>query len=231
MTTFVGRFALAATLASIGIATAAAGEPGAIAFAGLKPGDTIAEFLPQANDRSELFCASVGESGHVYSVVPPDEAPREPACANMTTQVLAPRNFHTPELHSDSDDPGWVYEYWTQRSPVESYVSPVPLDVIWVTSRYSELADLRYVHSAWLAALKPGATLIVEERLRRRDAAKVERAVTAAGFEFVARGSCGDLTLLKFRKPGGALPGRAAAAAGTRRLAALDRDDLIAGEL
>jgi predicted methyltransferase len=188
-----------------------------IAFAGLKPGDRIGEFLPPTGYWARIFCNVVGESGKVYSAVLPSEestdAPADPpasdaagaACTNVTTQVLKARNFPAPELHGDSEDPGWVYEYFSPRQPVESYAAPEPLDMIWISDTYHALhtqsfgtPNLKFVDTALLSALKSGGALIIEDHaasagsgardaqtLHRVDADQVKRELVAAGFEFV----------------------------------------------
>lgn len=189
-----------------------------IAFAGLKPGDKVADFLPGKGYFTKIFCKVVGDAGHVYAVsVPPISAANNAAiadsgmqpisddCTNVTASTLRPRSFPAPELHSDSDDPGWVYEYWAQRLPVESFVSAEPLDMIWTAENYHDLHNKRFgsprmswVNSALLIALKPGGVLIVEdhaaqagsgardtETLHRIDAQQVKEELIAAGFEFI----------------------------------------------
>lgn len=195
-----------------------------MAFAGLKPGDKVAHFLPASDYLVGLFCGVVGDSGHVYAISAPVEhaadtghAASEPlgdepaevsvgeACPNLTASVLRPRSLPAPELHSDSDDPGWVYEYWTVRRPVESFVAPEPLDLIWISDRYHALQGAAFgsaspirVGTGLLAALKPGGILMIEDyaakagsgardavALHRIDSEQVKREMVAAGFELV----------------------------------------------
>ena len=188
-----------------------------IAFAGLKPGDKVADFLPVTPYFTKIFCKVVGDSGHVYVVSVPavTDAPTDgPAarspdetCANVTALTLQSRNYPAPELHSDSDDPGWVYEYWARRLPVESFVAPEPLDLIWISESYHALHDkdfgspsLQFVGAALLTALKPGGTLLIVDhvakdgsgvraagKLHRIEPQQVSREMIAAGFEFVGQ--------------------------------------------
>ena len=182
-----------------------------IAFAGLAPGGRVADFLPVTPDFAKIFCNVVGEAGHVYVIFAPSETPADSApytrCANVTPEVLRARNFPAPELHSDSDDPGWVYEYWSLRLPVESFVASEPLDMIWISGSYHALhnpdfgtPNIRFVATAWLTALKPGGTLLIVDHVAKehsgvRDTSKLHRIepeqvikeMIAAGFEFVAR--------------------------------------------
>jgi len=181
----------------------------ALAFAEVRPGDKVADFLPSTGHLASALCQAVGSDGHVYSISAPEKPPptqsSDESCVNGTTITLRPRNFPAPELHSDSDDPGWVYEYWSQRSPVESFAAPEPLDMIWIADSYHELhlkdlgsPTIPWVNTALLLALKPGGLLIVEDfaavassdprhikRLHRIAAKQVVQEITSAGFELV----------------------------------------------
>jgi predicted methyltransferase len=188
-----------------------------IAFAGLAPGDKVADFLPLTPYFANIFCKWVGDNGHVYVISMPGAAdtpidtpaapPSDETCTNVTTEVLRSRSFPAPELHSDSDDPGWVYEYMARRSPVESFVSPEPLDMIWVWEKYHTLRSedvgspsMRFVGTTWLSALKPGGILLIADhvaragsgardtgKLHRIDVEQVRREMIAVGFEFVGQ--------------------------------------------
>ena len=210
-------------LLAILAARAAVADP-AIAFAGLKPGDKVAHFLPASGDLVRLFCGVVGDAGHVYAIsaprepladtghaaseppaAEPEDVPLGEACPSLTASVLRSRSLPAPELHSDSDDPGWVYEYWSVRRPVESFVAPEPLDLIWISDRYHALHGTAFgsaspirVGAALLAALKPGGILVIEDyaakagsgardavALHRIDSEQVKKEMAAAGFELV----------------------------------------------
>jgi len=141
----------------------------------------------------------------------PAAPPFSQACANITISSLHTTNFPAPELHSSSDDPGWVYEYWTSHLPAESFTAPEPLDVIWTSENYHDLhnkgfgsPDMSLVDQALFKALKPGGILMIEDHaaaagsgardtqtLHRIDPELVKQEVIAAGFEFI-----GESTLL-----------------------------------
>jgi len=190
----------------------------AIAFAELRPGDKVADFLPATAYFANIFCKAVGESGHVYVISPPatndagtnSKAVTSPGadCTNVTTEILRSRNYPAPELHSDSDDPGWVYEYWASRLPVESFVAAEPLDVIWIAGRYHALhgkesgsPNIQFVGVAWLAALKPGGILVIADQAARIEPDQVRREMIAAGFQPVGESRNAGQFLLRFRKP------------------------------
>jgi hypothetical protein len=142
----------------ISAAVAAAGRPAAdrqrdvnrqpaavIAFAGLKPGDKVADFLPGRGYFTKIFCTIVGEAGHVYAISAPFKRPAaasssssassvqvpDQTCSNITTIMLQGKNQSAPELYSRDDDPGAVYEYRSQRPAVENFTAAEPLDMIW----------------------------------------------------------------------------------------------------
>jgi predicted methyltransferase len=162
-----------------------------IAFASIKPGDKVADFMPDGGYFTRIFCKVVGDAGHVYVIgvtrlatapppehlpspsAPPQSAPAAPeaagACHNVTTSSLKSRLVPAPELHDDSD-PGWVYEYWSSSPAAENFRAPEPLDVIWTSGNYRDLhnkafgsPDMSRVNTALLAALKPGGLLLIED--------------------------------------------------------------------
>jgi predicted methyltransferase len=162
-----------------------------IAFASIKPGDKVADFLPDGGYFTRIICKVVGDAGHVYVIgvtrlatEPPPEhspspsplpqsapaAPEAPGtCHNVTTSTLKSHLVPAPELHDDSD-PGWVYEYWSSSPAAENFTAPEPLDVIWTSDNYHDLhnkafgsPDMSRVNTSLLAALKSGGLLLIED--------------------------------------------------------------------
>jgi predicted methyltransferase len=183
-----------------------------VTFASLKPGDKVADFMPEGGDFTRLFCQVVGDAGHVYVIGLTRLAPAPPpaesagACHNVTTSNLKSRLVPAPELHDDSD-PGYVYEYWSSSPAAENFTAPEPLDVIWASANYHDLhskvfgsPDMSRVNTALLAALKPGGLLLIEAHAAVK---QVRQAVTEVGFEFAGELHDGTdkCTVLKFRKP------------------------------
>lgn len=153
-----------------------------IAFAGIKPGDKLADFIPGRGYYTRIFCKLVGDGGHVYAISvpfkrsgpPPADKPAEAVggepCSNITTSSLKPRMVPAPELWSSSDDPGGVYEYWATSPAAENFTAAEPLDLIWTSENYHDLHNAAFgspnlltVGKALLNALKPGGILIVED--------------------------------------------------------------------
>ena len=181
-----------------------------IAFASIKPGDKVADFMPDGGYFTRLFCKVVGDAGHVYVIGVPQLAVPSASevagdCHNVTTSNLKSRLVPAPELHDDSD-PGYVYEYWSSSPAAENFTAPEPLDVIWTSGNYHDLhskafgsPDMSRVNTALLAALKPGGLLLIEAHAVKQ----LRREVTEAGFEFAGELHDGadKRTVLKFRKP------------------------------
>lgn len=156
-----------------------------IAFAGIKPGDRVADFMPGRGYFTRLLCKAVGSTGHVYAIsVPrnrpaasatpmqPSQEPAGHACDNVTAIALQMQKRPAPELWSSSNDPGEVYEYWTYSQPAENFAAPEPLDVIWTSENYHDLHNAAFgapnmyvVNLALFNALKPGGLLMVEDHV------------------------------------------------------------------
>jgi len=196
-------------------------------FAGVKPGDAIAELLPGGGYFTRIFSKAVGTGGHVYALVPapaadapadmPDFAARvkaigaEPAYANVTVVV----------------------------EPFSQLKAPVPVDLVWTSQNYHDLhnfpgLDVTVFNQMVFSALKPGGIFMILDHeaepgsgtrdsstLHRIDVETVKKEVLAAGFQLVGssdllrqpsdthsvkvfdptvRGKT-DQFILKFRKP------------------------------
>jgi predicted methyltransferase len=151
-----------------------------LAFAGLKPGDKVADFIPGDGYFTRILCKAVGESGHVYAIsVASDSTPESPPhpCSNVTASLLQASKRAAPELWSSSDDPGMVYEYWSFSPAAENFTTPEPLDLIWIAENYHDLHNEQFgapnmavVDRALLEALKPGGILMIEDHAAARGA-------------------------------------------------------------
>src|SRR5882757_9264147 len=108
-----------------------------IAFAGMKPGDKVADFMPGRGYFTKIFCKVVGDTGRVYAIaVPfnrpagsmakssapdkPATAPQGEACTNITASSLGGAASVT-------------------NAPAESFAAPEPLDLIWTSENYHDL--------------------------------------------------------------------------------------------
>ncbi len=204
-------------------------KPGeTVAFAGVKPGDKVADLLPGGGYFTRIFSKAVGAKGHVYAVVSSEMLARRPTAADAVKAIAADANYANVSV-----------------TPVvpSAFSAPEPLDVVWTSLNYHDLKIVAFgvndtvaMNKAIFAALKPGGVYIVvdhaaaagsgtrdTETLHRIDPAVVKTEAAAAGFEFagesdllkrpeddhtvrVVEGSIRGKTdqfIYKFRKPGG----------------------------
>ncbi|MBV8146400.1 MAG: class I SAM-dependent methyltransferase [Gammaproteobacteria bacterium] len=158
-----------------------------LAFAGVKPGDTVIELAPGKGYYTRLLSAVVGPKGKVYAVSsqPKPDAPpppiqalaADPHYSNVTVSLQ-----HIPEL----------------AAPASA------VDLVWTTQNYHDLHNIEGVDPAkinrvFFGALKPGGTYLVLDHaaeagsgtrdtntLHRIDEQTVKQEVTAAGFQLAA---------------------------------------------
>jgi predicted methyltransferase len=201
-------------------------KPGeAIAFAGLKPGQTIADFIPGTGYYSRIFSGVVGAKGHVYAFYPAEL-----------------KNFIKQPLPAVDQKPLAGFDNVTARvAPANDFAPPVQLDMVWISDNYHDLhdpffapADLTKINAAVFKALKSGGVYLVLDHAaeagsglrdtntrHRIDEAAVKTEVEAAGFKLVVESDAlknpadthlvaifdpsikghTDQFILKFRKP------------------------------
>jgi len=198
-----------------------------LAFAGVRPGDQIAELLPGGGYFTRLFSKVVGSAGHVYALVPapsPNAPAGTPDFAARVKALAADPNYSNISV---------VVEPFSQLK------TPVPVDLVWTSQNYHDLhnfpgLDLTVFNQLVFEALKPGGIYLILDHaaapdsgaaetatLHRIDPKTVKKEVLAAGFVFVGssdllrnstdphtakvfdpsiRGRT-DQFILKFRKP------------------------------
>ena len=192
-----------------------------LAFAGVRPGDTIIELAPGKGYYTRLLSAVVGPKGKVYALgsQPKPDAPppavvaiaADPHYGNVTVSLQ-----HFPELKL-----------------------PEGVDLVWTSQNYHDLhnikdVDVAKINHAFFEALKPGGTYFVLDHaaeagsgsrdtstLHRIDEETVKQEVAAAGFKLLGESDIlrnksdphsakvfdaeikghTDQFLLKFRKP------------------------------
>ncbi|HUA77038.1 MAG TPA: class I SAM-dependent methyltransferase [Acetobacteraceae bacterium] len=196
-----------------------------LAFAGVKPGDKIADLIPGGGYFTRLFSVAVGPKGYVYAYLPSDLDAHLKKPSPVFAIAADPHYPNVSVIHA----------------PVAKFVAPEKLDIVWTSQNYHDLhdkffgpADVPAVNKAIYDALKPGGIYIVldhaaeagsglrdTDTLHRIDEAAVKKEVEAAGFKLVAesnvlrnpadnhtlkvfdpaiRGKT-DQFILKFRKP------------------------------
>jgi predicted methyltransferase len=198
-----------------------------LAFAGVKPGDQVAELLPGGGYFTRLFSKIVGPSGHVYALVPapsPNAPPDAPDFAARVKAIAADPYYSNVSV---------IVESFSQLK------APVPVDLVWTSQNYHDLhnfpgLDVTVFDQLVFDALKPGGIYLIVDHeaepgsgtrdtatLHRIDVETVKKEVLAAGFVLVGssdllrqpgdahavkvfdpsiRGRT-DQFLLKFRKP------------------------------
>jgi predicted methyltransferase len=222
-------------------------KPAAVlAFAGVKPGDRVADFMSGGAYFTRLFSRIVGNTGHVYAFLPEEQlkncAPEETAGTRAIEHDASYANVSVV------------------TAPVARFRPPEPLDLIWVSLSFHDLydsfmgpADVGQVTQGLFAALKPGGELLVIDHvaqagsevrdtgtLHRIDPEVITRSAQMAGFRLEAhsevlrnprdthqlrvfdaaiRGRT-DQVILKFRKPLGATPAAACESSGERHVGA-----------
>ena len=200
-----------------------------IEFAGLRPGDRVADYMAGNAYFTRIFSRVVGELGRVYAFLPSEQL--EHCAPDEVAGALAVKSDpHYPNVR-------------LLVTPGAAFKAPEPLDAIWLVQGYHDLhvafmapTDVATVNRALFAALRPGGVLIVIdhvaaagagpaeiERLHRIDPAQVRRELEAAGFTLEAESALlrnpadahtlrifdpairhhTDQMVLRFRKPAG----------------------------
>ncbi len=198
-----------------------------IAFAGIKPGDTVADMLPGGGYFTRIFAKVAGPGGRVDAVVPSAMLTRVPGAADAVRAIAASPGYRNVSVLVE---------------PLGQLAAHGPYDVVWTAQNYHDLHNTALpagaaaqVDKSVFAALKPGGVYLVEDHaatagsgdrdsssLHRIDEATVKSEVEAAGFTLEAqspvlqnprddhtlkvfdpaiRGRT-DQFVLKFRKPG-----------------------------
>lgn len=164
-----------------------------VVFAGIKPGMKVVDLIPGGGYFTRIFAAVVGDKGYVYAYQP----------SNLDDYIK--NRFNVTEVTTSFLSK--PYEKYTNISlvhaPVEKFVVPEKVDLVWTSRNYHDLhdkffgpADLKLVNKAVYDALKPGGIFLVldhaaepgsglrdTETLHRIDEAAVKQEVEAAGFK------------------------------------------------
>jgi len=194
-------------------------------FAGVRPGLTVADYIPGGGYFTRIFAKAVGPKGKVLAVInaPPANAP-------------PPAN--PPPIRAVAADPAYG-NIEVVQTPLIDMKLPAPVDLIWTSQNYHDIyvrnpENGRKATKAIYDNLKPGGVFVVldhsapagtapdpADRTHRIDAALVRKEVEAVGFKFegesnVLRNPADDRTkpvfdpsirghtdqfIYKFRKP------------------------------
>ena len=159
-----------------------------LAFAGVKPGDTVVEIVPGAGYDTALLSRVVGPSGKVYAV----------DSERLFEYMPSLRESFPKFMEADPRD---NVEYSVQR--LDALSMPAQVDFFWMSMFYHDTVWLgvdraamnRYIYEH----LKPGGVYLVVDHhalagagdavtkdIHRIDAEQVRREVEAAGFRLAA---------------------------------------------
>lgn len=163
--------------------------PELVAFAKVKPGDTVVDLIPGAGYWTRLFSAVVGPKGHVYALWPNEYA------SEAVDDVTLMRKMATTAHYSNVS---------VIVQPAAQFSIPTKADVVWTSQNYHDYPDQfmgkvdpNAFDRAVFAALKPGGEFVIVDHaaeagagmrdtdtLHRIDPAIVKTQVTGAGFTF-----------------------------------------------
>lgn len=166
----------------------AARHPGEIlAFAGIKPGQKVGDFLMGGGYWTHILAPLVGAKGHVYSY--------------QAAEFIAYRAAYATE--QDAAVAGYA-NVTPSREKLSEVAFPEPLDAIVTVQNYHDLhlgfappGAAKFIASRLYAALKPGGVLLVvdhvantdpgfavPDKLHRIDPAAARAEIESVGFKF-----------------------------------------------
>ncbi|HEX7817158.1 methyltransferase [Dyella sp.] len=171
-----------------------------IAFAGIKPGDKVADVMPGGGYFTRIFSKVVGPTGHTYAIVPESIAKARPQALDPVKAIAADTAYGNVSVEVD---------------PYDRLGAPSSLDVVWTSQNYHDVYGAVSVFAvsgtsgpdqaaaldaAAFKALKPGGVYIVIDHatapgvggrdantLHRIDPSTVVAQVKAAGFVLESR--------------------------------------------
>ena len=162
-----------------------------IAFAGLKPGQRIADLIPGGGYFTRIFSGVVGPKGQVFAVATPkrpDAPPDRPEPAAAVNAIAADAHYKNVTVAVEK---------------IAELKLPEKLDMVWTSQNYHDVHNVKDIdvgafNKAVFASLKPGGIYIDIDHaaakgtgfadtatLHRSDPDAVKTEVLAAGFQFV----------------------------------------------
>ena len=159
-----------------------------VAFAGVKPGMTVAELGPGRGYYTRILAKAVGPSGKVYAIITPAQAARPGVLDGLNALVATYPNITVV----------------TTEYP--ALALPQKADLFWTTENYHDFhngptADIAGLNKVVFNNLKPGGIYYVEDhsaapgaglaatsQFHRMDEAVAKTELTAAGFKIDGEG-------------------------------------------
>jgi predicted methyltransferase len=155
-----------------------------LAFAGIAPGQRVADFIPGGGYFTRLFAEAVGASGVVYALVPPASAQRDGAPPIRAIAELQP-NVKLVQATIAKIDVGEPLDaIFTAQNYHDLHLAALKLDVAAVNAQVFNALKPGGVYVVVDHSAKPGADITVADTLHRIDQAIVRRELEAAGFVY-----------------------------------------------
>ena len=165
-----------------------------LAFAGITPGKVVVDMLPGGGYFTRIFAKAVEPGGRVYAYI------GSFGDARIKAQGKDPDNQFA-DLKMTYKNLGVIH------GPLDGFVTPEPVDVVWTSQNYHDLHNKQYamdvneVNKSIFKSLKPGGYYViidhaaaetagddVTETLHRMKESTTKTEVEAAGFKLVAEG-------------------------------------------
>lgn len=160
-----------------------------LAFAKVKPGQTVVDMLPGGGYFTRIFSHAVGPRGHVIALVSDEYAAKFPKAGTDITSLAAEAGYKNVE------------------AAIRSLGNVAPAgtaDLVWTAQNYHDLKSAKlppltaaFINRAVFSALKPGGYYVIVDHsaaagsglrdvdtLHRIDAAALKADIMAAGFTF-----------------------------------------------
>lgn len=161
-----------------------------LAFAGVKPGDLVADFMPGNGYFTRLLSTVTGPTGKVFAFIPEEQVKNCPP-----SEIAGSRQIEGDPFYANVT---------VMTGAVNRFSMPHRLDVLWTAQNYHDLhdtfmgpADIKALNEAFFNALKPGGIFIVidhaaaagsalrdTDTLHRIDPVTLRKEIEAAGFVF-----------------------------------------------
>jgi predicted methyltransferase len=163
-----------------------------VAFAGIKPGQSVEELFPGGGYYTRILSKTVGAKGKMFLVTPAQMKDRAGPGGGPTAGQRA------DDLAKEVGNATVVWQ------PADSPLAPEKVDVVWSTDNYHDYrnpgfggVDMAKFNKAVFDSLKPGGVYVIEDYeaaagagashtndLHRIESAQVKKEVEAAGFKF-----------------------------------------------
>jgi len=160
-----------------------------LAFAQVKPGQSVVDLIPGGGYFTRLFSAAVGAKGHVYAVWPNEYAQEADSDVKGSNALAAQPHYKNVSV---------------LLQPGNQFSVPKPVDMVFTSQNYHDYPDKfmgnidpAVLNKQVFDALKPGGLYVIVDHvaeagsgmrdtdtLHRIDPAIVKKQVEAAGFVF-----------------------------------------------